>query len=142
MECEQDRNMTKQKFNKKICSFKNLYGLYIFYINTLLLIEFDGWRYCFSSQLENDRKCLLCEILIVFSDFEKEMSDNMLNTDFLQNYRSKLYKYLRKLFYVHKSLLCCFLDSEYIQNVRDRSGRIHFVFLSEIIENLEKIKLK
>ena len=27
-----------------------------------------------------------------FSDFEKEVSDNMLNTDFLQNYQSKLYK--------------------------------------------------
>ena len=58
-------------------------------MNALLLIEFDGWRYCFSSQLENDEKCLLCEIRLVFSDFEKEMSDNMLNTDFLQNYESK-----------------------------------------------------
>ena len=60
-------------------------------MNALLLIEFDGWRYCFSSQLENDEKCLLCEIWLVFSDFEKEMSDNMLNTDFLQNYESKLF---------------------------------------------------
>lgn len=82
----QNNNLTK-----KICSFKSWYGLYIFYMNALLLIEFDGWRHCFSSQLENDEKCLLCEIWLVFSDFEKKMSDNMLKTDFLQYYESKLF---------------------------------------------------
>ena len=48
-----------------------------------------------------------------FSDFEKEVSDNMLNTDFLQNYQSKLYKYLKKIFMLINRCCIVFL----IQNI-------------------------
>ena len=39
---------------------------------TLLQIEFDGEKHCFCDTLENEGKCQLCVIPIVFCIFEKD----------------------------------------------------------------------
>ena len=65
----------------------------------------------------------------------------MLNAPYLQNYQSKLYPYFRKSFYINKESIRCFLDKEYSYGVRDRQGRVYFIFLSEIIKHNEEVKL-
>lgn len=65
----------------------------------------------------------------------------MIDLEYLQNYQSKLFSYLCKLFYIKKELICCFLDKEYSYSVRDRSRRVYFIFLSEIITNNVEVKL-
>ena len=106
MECEH-KEMSKQQFNKKICCFKSRYDLYFFLMNTLLQIECDGEKHCFCDTLENEEKCQLCVIPIFFCNFEKDLNNNKMNAQYLQSYKSKLYPYLSKLFFVNKESICC-----------------------------------
>ena len=71
---------------------------------------------------------VVCNINL-FCDFERDLNNNMLNAPYLQNYQSKLYPYFSKSFYVNKELVCCFVDKECSYGVRDRSGRVYFIFL-------------
>lgn len=121
--------MSKQQFNKKMCHFKGRYDLFFFLMNTLLQIKFDRYRYCFCDTLDNEEKCQFCVISTEFCDFEKDLNDNMIELEYLQNYQSQLYSYLCKLFYIKKELICCFLDKEYSYSVRDLGEFILFFFL-------------
>ena len=57
MECEH-KHMTKEEFDKETCQFKNRFDLYYFLLNTLLLIMYNGYYYCFCNEekLENKSK--------------------------------------------------------------------------------------
>ena len=129
MVCEYEE-MTQQQFNKKICHFKSRHELYFSLMNTLLQIKFDRWQYCLCDTLKNEEKCQLFVISTFFCDFERDLNNNILNAPYLQNYQSKLYPYFSKSFYINKESICCFLDKEYSYGVRDRSGRVYFIFLS------------
>ena len=116
-------------------------------MNTLLQTKFDGEKYSFCDTLENEEKCQLCVIPIVFCNFERGLNNNKMNSQYLQKYLSKLYPYLSKLLYVNKELICCFLHKEYCYRVIDQSGRRYYMFLLEIIKvnqkaELDKIKQK
>lgn len=111
-------------------------------MNTLLQIKFNGEKYCFCNTLENEEKCQLCLIPLIFCDFEKDLNDNMMDLEYLQNDQSKLYPYLSKLFYVNKESICCFLDKEYRYRVIDQSGRGFYIFLSEIFDQNKQVEWK
>ena len=110
-------------------------------MNTLLQVKFDGEKYCFCDTLENEEKCQLCAIPIFFCNFERDLNNNKMNSQYLQKYLSKLYPYLSKLLYVNKELICCFLDKKYCYRVIDQSGRRYYMFLLEIIKVNEKAEL-
>ena len=77
-----------------------------------------------------------------FNGFEEELTESMKNIDFLKKYQLKLYLYLSKLFCIDKLSICCFLGGECFYPIRERSGRTHQLFLSDMIERLEKANLE
>ena len=128
--------MTKQQYNKKICGFKNRSDLYFFPSNTLLSIKYSGYLHCY---LNNGRNCQICSTRADFCNFENEVIDNMFNTQLLKNCLTKLYPYLSKLFYEHKSSICCFLDFEFSYTIRRQSGQIQSIVLLILLKKLKKM---
>ena len=56
---------------------------------------------------------------MILTDFEKDLSKNMLNEEFLCNYNTKLKHYLLELFDKNKCPLRYFLGDEYHYKGRD-----------------------
>ena len=76
--------MKKQKYLKKE---KNS----IFLMNVLSLITYNGHYYCFCNKCYkkkcvNEKSCPICQIPIIFCDFEKDLPNNMFNEKFLWEY--------------------------------------------------------
>ena len=42
--------MTKEEFDRETCQFKNRIDLYYFLLNTLSLIKYNGYYYCFCNE--------------------------------------------------------------------------------------------
>ena len=42
--------MTKEEFNKKTCQYKKRFDLYYFLLNTLSLIKYNSYYYCFCNE--------------------------------------------------------------------------------------------
>ena len=81
--------MTKEEFDRETCQFKNRIDLYYFLLNTLSLIKYNGYYYCFCNEKKTGKnkkqeRCLIYQILIIFSDFESDLSNNMFNEKFLR----------------------------------------------------------
>ena len=91
-------------------------------MNTRLQIKFKGDLYRFCNLL-NQETCQICNVVIGFVGFEDESTKNMMNIDFLKKYKSRLYPYLCKMFYINKSSICCFFGAAYFYTVQERSGR-------------------
>ena len=68
MECQECGNLRRDGFDKKICQFKNRFGLLYFLMNTLLHITYNGWYYCYCQETD---KCLMWQIPQIFDWFEK-----------------------------------------------------------------------
>ena len=66
----------------------------------------------------------------MFSDFEHDLDNNMLDLYFLNEYHSELYFHLNGLFHVKKDCICCFLHQEYEYkerlDVRGSLGRFFY----------------
>lgn len=120
--------MNKQAFKRKICGFRRM--------NTLLQIKHSGHLYCCCHL--NQRKCQICLTTTDFCGFENELNRNMMNVGFFKNYQMKLYPYLTKLFYDNKPSICCFFDSEYSYSIQHQSGKVTYVFLSDMIKQAEE----
>ena len=93
MECKHHRNMTEEQFDNETCKFKNRFDLYYFLLNTLSFITYNGYYYCFVEKKNSKRKkkknqerCSICQIPIIFSNFEADLSNNMFNKNFLKEY--------------------------------------------------------
>ena len=144
MECEH-KNLNQEQFNKKIRSFKRRKDLYFFLMNTFNLILFNGYYYCFcdkeDKKMPNKKNCPLCQIPAIFSNFERDLENNMLDESFLWSYHEKLIFHLQEIFDTDKSALCCFLDDKFYYRGRDwRTEETWSVSLSKQIDYQEKIK--
>ena len=126
--------MTKQQYNQRICSFKNRSDLFFFLLNTFLSIIYSGYLYCQCSR----RECNICSIRTDFCNFQDEIVDNMYNIEFLKKYLTKLYPYWFTPFYLQKSSICCFLESEFSYTIRSWSGQIKCILLPDIIKKYEE----
>lgn len=130
MECTHTKT-NKEEFNQKITIFNSRYDLYFFLMNMLLLIQNNGFYYCYWEA----KKCQICNINDHFVHFEHDMRKNIFNEHCLKGYHQKLVPYLNQLFHENKNFLCCFLDSEY-----KYSRETWIVSLSESIKYTEKLK--
>ena len=85
MVCEHCTKMSKDQFKKEISENqkKSRYDLVYFILNTLHLIVSNGYWYCYCSK-ENENKCKLCTIPIIFFDFEQDIDKNMFNLGFIK----------------------------------------------------------
>ena len=55
----------------------------------------------------NEKDCQLCQILLIFCDFEKDLKNNMFNKNFLWEYHSKLIFHLQKMNKLKWTNQCC-----------------------------------
>ena len=86
----------------------------------------------------NEKDCQLCQILLIFCDFEKGLKNNMFNKNFLWEYHNKLTFHLQKIFEMDKSVLCCFRDNGFHYRGRDwYTGETWNISLSEQTEYRE-----
>ena len=109
-------------------------------MNTRLQIKFKGDLYRFCNSL-NQETYQICKVVIGFVGFEDKSTENMMNIDFLKKYKSRLYPYLYRMFYINKSSICCFLDAEYFYTLQERSGRTCQLFLTYMIKRIEPTNL-
>ena len=107
------KKKVKKCLNQEIIEnpHKASFDLVYFILNTLNLIQSNGYWYCYCNE-ENDKKCILCTIPTNFYDFENDVDKKMFNIDFLKFYHSKLCHELRRLFDEDKSTIECFLHQE------------------------------
>ena len=119
MECKH-KYLTKEQFDKETCQFKNRFDLYYFLLNTLSLITYNGYYYCFCGEekffKKKQERCFICQITIIFSDFESDLSKNMFNENFLKDYQSKLYITFKNFLTLIKNRFAVF----YMMNTRIR----------------------
>ena len=139
MDCGHEQ-ITIQDFNKKINDFKSTYTIAYFLINCLSLIKYKSWSYCFCV---GEKKCELCIINGDFNNFEDVMGEDISDQNFLLEYQSKPYLYLRRLFFAKKSGCCCFLDKVYSFTYQLNGENFTRTFcLEEIIDEFVQNKLK
>ena len=60
-----------------------------------------------------------CQIPLIFSDFEKDLSKNQFDGNFLKAYHEKLMFHLEEIFTVDKSVTDCFQDDDFVYKGRD-----------------------
>ena len=141
MNCGNDQ-MSIQDFNKEIGGFKSTYNIAYFLINSLSLVKYKSWNYCFCINYGNESKCELCVIEDDFGDSENVVHEKILDRDLLLNYHNKLYPYLQRLFFAKKAACCCFLDELYSLTYRLNGENFNRTFsLEEIIDELVQNKL-
>ena len=133
------KNLMQSQFDKKK-------GTLFFLMNVLNLTTYNGHYYCFSDEekkrTSNEKDCPLCQIPLIFCDFEKDLRSNMFNEKFLWEYHNKLIFHLQKMFEIDKSALYCFLDNEFHYHGRDwHRGETWNISLSEQIKYQEKLKM-
>ena len=71
--------MSIQDFNKEIRGFKSTYNIAYFLINSLSLVKYKSWNYCFCIDYGNESKCELCVIEDDFGDFENVVHEKILD---------------------------------------------------------------
>ena len=59
-------------------------------------------------QRTNQKNCPICQIPIIFCDFEKDLPNNMFNEKFLWEYHNKLNFHLQEILMVDKSAYAAF----------------------------------
>lgn len=90
----------------------------------------------------NENNSPLCQVLVIFSNFEKDLSDNMFDESFVWWYHGKLVFQLQEIFEMYKSALCCFLDNETQSTCRDwYMGETWSISLRDQIDYEEKFKV-
>ena len=99
--------MKKQKY------LKQEKGIVFFLMNVLSLGMYNGHYYWFcdkyyKKKCANEKNCPICQIPIIFCDFEKDLPNNIFNEKFLWEYHNKLNFHLQEIFMIDKSALCCF----------------------------------
>lgn len=92
----------KHIFEFKLHFYKDIVDLHYELLNTLSLIIYKGYYYCFCLKYDRCEKdynggsdlCPLCRIPIHFSDFEEFLDRNQFHLSNLKKYARKLYPYL------------------------------------------------
>ena len=101
-------------------------------------IQNDGGYYCYC---QDNEKCKIFTIPIIFSGFEKGVENNIIYYKCLFWYYSKLCKELIQLFNDKKEYIECF-QGEYKFGGRDwHTGEYRSLLLSESIRYNEKIQV-
>ena len=105
---------------------KTRFDLVFLLLNVLHHVQSNGYWYCYFWYGEGEkkvRKCQMCTIPIIFSDFEMDVDNNMFDVDFLNDYYSKVCFQSNQLFEEKKDAVCCFLHQVFAHKGRDwRSG--------------------
>lgn len=111
MDCNHEK-MTKEEFFLKKCLVLNQDLICIFSFSTLSQITYNGWLWCYCGEKikepEKKEVCLICKIPTLFANFENELSNNMFDVNFLNDYNLKLRCNLVQLFDDYKKSLFIF----------------------------------
>ena len=92
--------------------------------------------------MEQKRFYCFCQISLIFSDFEEDLSTNQFDWNFLKAYHEKLMFHLDEVFTVDKSTTEYFPDDDFVYKGRDWwMGGNWNVPLLEQIEYQTKIKI-
>ena len=102
MECTHTRT-NKEEFNQKITIFNSRYDLYFFLMNMLLLIQNNGFYYCYS----RIKKCQICNINDHFVHFEHDLRKNIFN-EHCQRLSSKISSLFKSTFSRKQKFLVLF----------------------------------
>ena len=134
--------MTKGEFKKHILISKPKSRCQLVYVtlNTLHhIVEVSNLTYYCNCQ--SQEKCKICTIPIIFSDFEKDIENNIFDCNFLFWYYTKLCNEPIQLFDQKKDCIESF-QGEYEFSGRDwNTGEYWSVPLSEMIRYNEKIQI-
>ena len=72
-------------------NLKTRYQLVFCILTTLHFIQNDGGCYCYC---QDNQKCKMCTIPIIFSGFEKYVENNIFDYEFLLNFAKSWFKFL------------------------------------------------
>ena len=89
-------------FERKLCQLDTIEELHYKRLNTMLLITYNGWFYCFCCKYQScdlnyncgRELCPLCIILTYLSEYEEELDRNQFNLFKLKQFGFKLFPIL------------------------------------------------
>ena len=125
--------MSEEKFMKEVKDFKKVEDLHYFLMNASGLILFKGFYYCSCKRFE-EKKCTLCRIPTISTDFKKKLDYITDNAVFLKAYHEKLVPYLVEIFDTDNLAIDFFLNDGQVYSGRDRQEQWR-----KVVSNFERI---
>ena len=142
---------SRASFRKSFYAIKSTADLHYGLLNTLNLIFYNGYLYCFCNKYAGPRGdvkcpnewsafCSLCKIQVSFKNFVEFLDGNQFNPSCLGEYFFQLFDHLDECFLLNKEVLTV-LDEDYEITSRDNyTGLKTSVSLRDYIKWTNEIK--
>ena len=144
---------SRASFRKSFYAIKSTADLHYGLLNTLNLIFYNGYLYCFCNEYAGRRGdvkcpnewsafCSLCKIQVSFKNFVEFLDGNQFNPSCLGDYFFQLFDHLDECFLLNKEVLTV-LDEDYEITSRDNyTGLKTSVSVRDYIKWTNEIKKK